>query len=59
MSFDDYLNLGIFQCVIGTLFFWELVKYLFKIMFEFIDKLIDKVILKYSLNHENDIEDMK
>ena len=59
MSFEDYLNLGIFQCVIGTLFFWELVKYSFKIVLRFIDKLIDKAILKYSLNHENDIEDMK
>lgn len=57
MSFEDYLNLGIFQCVIGTLFFWELVKCSLKCVLKFIDKMIDKAILNYSLNHENDFED--
>lgn len=59
MSFEDYLNLGIFQCVIGTLCFWELFKYSLKVVIEFIDKLIDKAILKYSLNHKNDFEDIE
>lgn len=59
MSFEDYLNLGIFQCVIGTLFFWELFKYSLKVVLKFIDKLIDKAIFKYSLNHENDFEDIE
>lgn len=59
MSFEDYLNLGIFQCVIGTLFFWELVKYSLKVVLKFIDKLIDKAILNYSLNHENDFKDIE
>lgn len=59
MSFEDYLNLGIFQCVIGTLFFWELVKCSLKCVLKFIDKMIDKAILKYSLNHENDFKDIE
>lgn len=59
MSFQDFYDLGIFNNVLIVNCIFYLLMFVGRFLGKFIDKLIDKAILKYSLNHENDVEDMK